>query len=485
MSVLSSAFAVVVGIQGGQWAGAVGEISDERVIWDPFTMQLEVDGERASGGFFHTTGVSADLAGSVDGDELRFETEINGRTLEFTGTFEEGLLRGTCRDRKLELAFIAMREEPPEDEDLEACAGLYTADDGSAVWIRKSLHLILDDFGRGLRRILYAAETDQFVAGELFGLTDPPALRVSFERDAAGQVTGLRIEGAEGLDVRAERCPAYRAEAFEFETSDGLTLRGTLTLPEGEGPHPGVVWVHGSGRARRVGAGSWPAFFASRGFATLAVDKRGVGESDGKYELPDGGHDNHPHMARRAGDVRHAVAALRKHPSIDSEQIGLCGASQAGWVIPQASGTGEVKFAITISGGATALSYENVYSQLADELDADGSSLPFDELIERTRKHRARDPHFRDHFAKMKCAGLWLYGLKDRSNPSQLCIEEIEGVAAEHGNDFTLVSFADANHSLLQCSIGGAQESRAMGTRAPGMFQAVADWLEERGFGPR
>jgi len=472
-------------LESGQWAGAVGEVSAARVLWDPFVMQLEVDGERVKGGFFHTSGASADLAGTLRNGQLRFSTEVGGRKLKFAGALEDGLLRGTCRDRGLELTFIALREDVPDEDELLAHAGLYAADDGTVIWIRKSLHLILDDFGRGLRRILYAVGDGEFVAGERFGLTDPPALRVTFERGADGRPDALRIAGADGLDVRAERCCVMREEPFEYEAQGGITIRGTLTLPEGQGPHPAVVWVHGSGRARRVGAGSWPAFFASRGFATLALDKRGVGESDGEYELPDGGHDNHPRMARRAGDVRRAVAALGAHAGIDADQLGLCGASQAGWVIPQASGSGDVKFAITLSGGATALSYENVYSELADESDADGSSLSFEELIRRTRKHRARDPDFREHFAAMECPGLWLYGLRDRSNPSQMCIELIEEVAAETGRDFTLVSYPEANHSLLQCTIGGAQEARAMGTRAPGMFQTVADWLEERGFGPR
>ena len=485
MGTLGWIVAAVVGIESGQWAGAVGEVSSARVLWDPITLQLEVEGARVRGELSHANGSSGDLRGTLKDGELRFSCRLDGRTLRFTASLDDGLLRGTCRDRTLEWGFLAMREEVPSEEEMLTCAGLYADAEGNAILIRKSLHLILDDFGRGLRRILYSVGDERFVAGELFALTDPPALRVTFERDSDGRASALRIAGPEGLDVRAERCCPYREEDFAFETSDGLTLRGTLTLPEGAGPHPGIVWVHGSGRARRQGAGSWPQFFASRGFATLAVDKRGVGESDGAYELPGGGRDNRPHMARRAGDVRRAVSALMDHGAIDADQVGLCGVSQAGWVIPQACGTGDVKFAITLSGGATRLSYENVYSTLADEMDADGASLSFEELIERTRAHEASDPDFRPHFASMQCPGLWLYGLKDRSNPSPLCIELIESVAAEHDKDFTIVSFPDANHSLLQCTIGGAQEARAMGTRAPGMFQSVASWLERRGFGRR
>lgn len=317
----------------------------------------------------------------------------------------------------------------------------------------------------------------------MLALTEPIDLRLTFERDASGEVQALTLVDRDGTRVRAVKSLPFREEPFEFQSGD-VTIRGTLTLPPGEGPHPAAVWVHGSGQATRARAGVWPAFFASRGFAMLAVDKRGVGESEGTYELPNGGHDNVPHMRRRSGKVRAAVAALGAHDDIKARAVGLCGASQAGWVIPQACVGNEVAFAITLSGGATHLSIENVFSEMAQEMDADASSLPFDEFYRRTRNHRPRGPDFRPYFAAMSCPGLWLYGLKDRSNPSPLCIELIEEVASEHAKDFTVVSYPSVNHSLLVCNFGGAREAGALGTRAPGMFGTVAEWLAKQGFGP-
>jgi len=115
---------------------------------------------------------------------------------------------------------------------------------------------------------------------------------------------------------------------------------------------------------------------------------------------------------------------------------------------------------------------------------ADATSLTFDALYRRTRRSRPRDHDFRPHFAAMTCPGLWLYGLKDRSNPSLLCIELLDEVAEKHDKDFTVVSYPSANHSLLVCHFGGAREARALGTRAPGMFVTVAEWLAKQGFGP-
>jgi pimeloyl-ACP methyl ester carboxylesterase len=220
-----------------------------------------------------------------------------------------------------------------------------------------------------------------------------------------------------------------------------------------------------------------------RGFAFLSVDKRGVGESDGTYELPDGGHDNLPHMTRRAGDVHAALAALGAREDIDAERIGLVGASQAGWVIPLAARHGGLAFTITLSGGATNLSIENVYSDWAKESDS-GPELPeIGSVLERVRRYRPRDPDFREHFAAMDVPGLWLYGGKDRSNPSQLCKELIEDVAREHGRDFTVVLFPDGNHGLMQCRWGGAAERGGLRGMVPGLYSTIHDWLEKQGLG--
>jgi poly(3-hydroxybutyrate) depolymerase len=44
----------------------------------------------------------------------------------------------------------------------------------------------------------------------------------------------------------AHQASAQRSQAVTF-VNDTLVLKGTLTLPAGDGPHPGVVLLHGSG----------------------------------------------------------------------------------------------------------------------------------------------------------------------------------------------------------------------------------------------
>nr|MBX2818140.1 esterase FrsA [Rhodothermaceae bacterium] len=67
--------------------------------------------------------------------------------------------------------------------------------------------------------------------------------------------------------------------------SRGARLAGTLYLPTGQGPHPVMIGVHGSGYVDRsdLYQGEAARYFAERGVAFFMYDKRGVGESSGTY----------------------------------------------------------------------------------------------------------------------------------------------------------------------------------------------------------
>lgn len=145
--------------------------------------------------------------------------------------------------------------------------------------------------------------------------------------------------------------------AAEFGPSDGLVrpvyytgepLQGKPTRvfawyaqPEGNGPFPGIVLVHGGGgKAFR----DWALHWAQRGYAAIAMDLAGNGP-DGR--LPDGGPDQsdenkfRPFEGSGAQDMwsYHAVAAvIRGHsllaaqPSVDAKRIGITGISWGGYL---------------------------------------------------------------------------------------------------------------------------------------------------------
>lgn len=101
------------------------------------------------------------------------------------------------------------------------------------------------------------------------------------------------------------------------------TVRGTLHLPDGApGPVPAVLWLHGF-RGNRVEAHRAFLEGARRlekhGIASLRIDFRGCGESDGDFaELT---------ITSMKDDARAALAALRARPEIDGQRVGLVGMS--------------------------------------------------------------------------------------------------------------------------------------------------------------
>src|SRR5882672_1135612 len=124
-----------------------------------------------------------------------------------------------------------------------------------------------------------------WVAGPAFQVFAPVELKIDFQRRGT-DVFALSMWTREGSIGKAEKTHLYREEKVKFQ-SGNATLGGTLLIPAGEGPHPAVVCVHGSGEQSRNGFVSIIRFvadhFARHGIAVLIYDKRGVGESTGDW----------------------------------------------------------------------------------------------------------------------------------------------------------------------------------------------------------
>jgi uncharacterized protein len=143
-----------------------------------------------------------------------------------------------------------------------------------------------------------------------------------------------------GLVERPAEKRGIREETVHF-ASGGITLAGTLVLPEGSQTHPAVVLFHGSGpQTRDLFTARW---FASEGIAALAYDKRGVGESGGDFrKVP---------FTELCDDGLGAIQYLKSRKEIDAKRIGVWGLSQGGWLGPlAASRSADVAFVIAVSG---------------------------------------------------------------------------------------------------------------------------------------
>ena len=115
-----------------------------------------------------------------------------------------------------------------------------------------------------------------------------------------------------------------------------FTAVGDLILPQGEGPHPVMVLVWGSGpMTRQVLGRPSPQVtrFLEAGFGVFIEDKPGFGASTGAF-------DPERELHERAGVLNAELEAVRAHGAVDSKCVGVYGASQAGYVIALALSAG-------------------------------------------------------------------------------------------------------------------------------------------------
>lgn len=146
----------------------------------------------------------------------------------------------------------------------------------------------------------------------------------------------------------------YRSEevAFDNPAASGVTLAGTLTLPEGPGPFPAAILITGSGPQDRDETieghkpfAIWADELTRRGVAVLRFDDRGVAGSTGEFGAAT--------SADFATDVRAVFDGLAARPDIDPARIGLIGHSEGATVAYLAMAGGlRPAWLVTLAGGA-------------------------------------------------------------------------------------------------------------------------------------
>ena len=151
---------------------------------------------------------------------------------------------------------------------------------------------------------------------------------------------------------------------------------GDLQRPEGAGPHPVVLFVHGDGPNNRTSGVTYPPIMErmhNAGYATFAWDKPGTGESTGEIDRRRLGE-------QRAQIVLDAIATVKARDDIDTSRIGLWGISQAGYVIPRVLlATDDVAFYICVGCPGGPGVQQGAYLVSAQ---ARCGGLPFEQALE-------------------------------------------------------------------------------------------------------
>ncbi len=193
-------------------------------------------------------------------------------------------------------------------------------------------------------------------AGSFVGALSADGSSVDGAWKQAGQsfpVLLKRQEGAFVLDRPQEPKPPFPYTAVEvsFTSARGAArLSGTLTIPPGKGPFPGVVLVTGSGPQDRDESllGHKPFlviadFLARSGIAVLRYDDRGVGRSSGDFAQAT--------TLDFADDAEAAFTYLAARPEVDPRRVGIVGHSEGGLVAPLvASRNASVGFIVLLAG---------------------------------------------------------------------------------------------------------------------------------------
>jgi len=235
----------------------------------------------------------------------------------------------------------------------------------------------------------------------------------------------------------------HRELAVRFTCNDAR-LAGTLFLPLGRGPHPAVVWLHGSGEQPRLSYGPLVASFVKDGIAFFSYDKRGVGESEG---------DCCPDVTGRfnlvTADAGGAVAALRSSPEIDPRQIGYLGASAAGWIAPRAAESSNAAFVAIASPGVLRHSLVAKFEQFTGGSESSEPRPSEEEIAEKIASWDRSGFDPQPYLDRLEVPALWLFGAADRNVPPLQSAGLLRMIKRERGKDWTILVYRGAGHGLF------------------------------------
>jgi len=337
------------------------------------------------------------------------------------------------------------------------------------------------------------------------------------------------------LELRRPQTPAkpfpYVEEQVTFASPGAdVTLAGTLTLPKGPGPFPGVLLVAGSGPQDRDAsiANHRPFLLLAdaltrKGMAVLRYDKRGIGRSTGNLDSAT--------TMDLAADAEAALAFLKSRKEIDSSRLGVLGHSEGAIIAPYLAGhSKDVAWLVLLAAPATngaqtllnqseligragglsdyqldaSLGFDKAaYDLVRQEKDASALSQKLMALIKdtgldsalppaalETQLRMLTSPWFRffldydplPNLKLVKCPVLALYGLKDLQVSPKTNLPLLQKALQDAGNTRGDVrELPELNHLFQHAYTGTPTEYSAIEeTFSPEALALLADWTAGR-----
>ncbi len=188
---------------------------------------------------------------------------------------------------------------------------------------------------RGKQEIMLFSEGrfHRFLGGERsiesFAYSNGKLAFVAQEMNRPGEVyvKTSREKRVTNFNRKFEKLP--KAEHFKFKASDGVEVDGWILLPEGKGPHPAILEIHGGPKTSYGHAFMFEFYYLlSRGFAVIFTNPRGSSGYGEDFALRIRGE-----FGKRDYEaIMEAVEYVKRNYPIDPERLFVTGGSYGGFM---------------------------------------------------------------------------------------------------------------------------------------------------------